>query len=228
MDPCKYCIPSNSKCCVIHSPWGKHTPAHYKELHAATHAHEINKDAILPIVTIRHPWHWLVSMCKNPYTARWAHNFHNCPHVVIEDDTQHADNGPHWNPVQVTYGAGVEKYTSLIHMYNDWYREYVHDVIYPRVIIRMEDLVFYTPETITAVCTCAGGKIRTDRPFQYIVDSAKKDSPGHDTSVGLLEAWIRYSRPLPPHMEFSDMDYQAILEGVDQNLVDHFHYQHPL
>lgn len=199
-------------------PWGKHTPAHYRLLHATDKAKGIVKEDLLPVVTIRHPWRWMQSMCHNPYTARWRHR--GCPSLKLGDD---------WNPVSVKYGAATENYSSLAHLFNDWYHDYYSKADYPFVMIRMEDLVFHTKSTIRQVCECAGGAIRTDRPFRYVTDSAKKDSPGHDTSTGLLEAWIKYSQTLPRRMEglWTREDYEAALESLDQSMIDLFHYQNP-
>jgi hypothetical protein len=201
-------------------PWGKHTPARYKTQHAATHASDIAKDDILPVVTIRHPWTWMQSMCHNPYSARWSH-WKKCPNLLLSD-------GVSWNNVTVKYGAAVESYRSLAHLWNDWYRQYVPDADYPFVTIRMEDLVFHTQSTVTQVCACAGGEIRTDRPFQYVADSAKKDSPGHDTTTGYAEAWIKYSKPLKVMAGFAEDDYEAALKALNSDLMDKFGYHHPL
>lgn len=196
-------------------PWGKHTPAKYKQQHATEKAQAIAKDDVLPIVTIRHPLRWMQSMCHNPYTAKWKHSPQNCPHLQIDDE---------WNPVHVKYGAATENYTSLAHLYNEWYHEYQNSD-YPVLMIRMEDLVFFTQQTISQVCECAGGR-SPPRPFQYVLDSAKADSPGHDVSTGLLEAFVKYGKALPPKMEglWSDRDYQDALEAIDPNLLDTFHY----
>jgi hypothetical protein len=152
-----------------------------------------------------------------------------------------------WNEVTVIYGAATESYTSLQHLWNDWYNDYLQASIvpdqghhnknkdltivdeshFPWVMVRIEDLVFHTVETITKVCECAGGTIRNDRPFKYIQNSAKADSPGHDTRTGIAEAWIKYSRPLEPAAGFTADDYEAALEAVDQNLMDLLHYNHP-
>lgn len=200
-------------------PWGKHTPARYKTQHAATHASDISKDDILPVVTIRHPWTWMQSMCKNPYSARWSH-WKKCPNLLQED-------GVSWNNVTVKYGAAQDHYQSLAHLWNDWYRQYVQEADYPFVMIRMEDLVFHTQSTVTQVCSCAGGVIRTDRPFQYVADSAKKDSPGHDTTTGYAEAWIKYSKPLKAMAGFAEDDYGAALKALNSDLMDTFGYHHP-
>jgi hypothetical protein len=117
-------------------PWGKHTPAHYKTLHAATHATGVNKDDVLPIVTIRHPYWWMHSMCKNPYTTRWHVKRRDaCPDLRLEppDNTLEKDDDLPWNNVTVKYGAGSEHYQSLVHLFNDWYHEYTERADYPWV-----------------------------------------------------------------------------------------------
>ena len=53
-------------------PWGKHSPAKYKELHSTQKAKAINKEWIMPVVTIRHPYSWMHSMCKNVSTSAAA------------------------------------------------------------------------------------------------------------------------------------------------------------
>lgn len=176
-------------------------------------------------------------MCKNPYTARWAHAS-ICPHLV--ENTSGFTR--QWNPATVKYGAGIENYPSLVHLWIEWYHQYVRLVLddqiapdqtasYPVLIIRMEDLIFYTQETVTLICQCAGGVIYTDKAFEYVVESAKKDSPGHDTSVGLTEAWIKYSKPLQPQAGFVVDDYRAGLDALNHDdrysLMKRLHYLHP-
>lgn len=58
-------------------PWGKHSPAKYKQEHATKQAQAINKEWIMPVVTMRHPYSWMHSMCKNvsdmyPSRPRWC------------------------------------------------------------------------------------------------------------------------------------------------------------
>ena len=195
-------------------------------------ASAINKADVLPVLTIRNPWIWLQSMCKNPYSARWPHHS-MCPHLKKTDKNNQQSQ---WNEVSVKYGAATESYLSLAHLWNDWYRDYLrarippnlennNNTTYPWIAVRIEDLVFRTVPTIRAVCTCAGGQLR--EKFQYITDSAKKDSPGHDTRTGILRAWIKYSQPLQPGAGFGKEDYHAALEALDDELVRLFQYHHP-
>jgi hypothetical protein len=158
-------------------------------------------------------------MCKNPYAARWPH-FSKCPNLLHED-------GVTWNNVTVHYGVAEDHYLSLAHLWNEWYKEYYSDADYPFVMIRMEDLVFHTKDTVTQVCECAGGIIRTDQPFEYVMDSAKADSPGHDTTTGYYQAWIKYSQPLAAKAGFTADDFEAASKVLDQDLMQKFGYQHP-
>lgn len=198
-------------------PWGKHTDLTFREAHSTAKAKDINKNDILPVVTIRNPWRWMQSMCKNWYSARWEHR-NQCPNLKKTPST--------WNNVTVTYGAGVKSYQSLVHLWNEWYTAYTV-VDFPLLMVRMEDLVVHTKVTISSICECAGGRIRSDRPFTYIVESAKKDSPGHDTSIGLAEAIIKYSQPLQVEAGFTHDDYEAAYETIGQQLMDAFGYYHP-
>jgi hypothetical protein len=104
---------------------------------------------------------------------------------------------------------------------------------YPWIMVRMEDLIFHAKETITKVCSCIGGVVRTDRPFTYIVDSAKCDSPGHDCSTGLAQAWIKYGgrrrrnqRPLE-EPGWTRNDYRIAQQVLDAELMEQLHYHHP-
>jgi hypothetical protein len=201
--------------------WGKHTPAFYKVQHATRQAVDINKNDILPVVTVRNPWRWMQSMCKNPYSAKWQH-YSICPNLK--------DSKNEWNGVSVKYGAGSENYTSLVHLWLDWYRQYIVDADFPVIVVRMEDLIFFTKDTVSQICSCAGGQLYDANNFTYVVDSAKADSPGHDTSTGLATAWIKYSQPLQVHAGFVETDYHAAyreLSKDENHLMQLLGYQHP-
>lgn len=100
-------------------------------------AKNVNKEDILPVVTIRNPYTWMESICRNPYSAKWDHNRNDkCPNIVA--DTHTRGNQNHWNPVSVKYGAGTEHYQSIAHLFNDWYHDYTKNASYPWVMIRME------------------------------------------------------------------------------------------
>lgn len=195
--------------------WGKHTQQQYRNKHSTQLAKDVVKDDLLPVVTIRHPIAWMKSMCKNPYSAKWKHNHKNCPNL--------GETG-NWHNVTVKYGAGTEEYQSLAHLYNDWYHGYTKHAVYPWIMIRMEDLVFHTKETIRRVCNCAGGQLVQSNHIEYTIESAKSDSPGHDTSTGLVEAWIKYSRPPDVSTEWSTSDIAWSKAILDDELLNMFGY----
>jgi hypothetical protein len=200
--------------------WGKHIPAKFRLTHTAPTYYDMKKEYMLPVVTIRNPYTWFKSMCKNRYAARWDRTrSKNCPKLL--------KNGS-WNQVNVTYGSHQkEYYESLGHLWNEWYDDYVTGADYPFLMVRMEDLTFYAKETTTAICECAGGKIRTDQPFKYVVGSAKADDKGHKSSTGLFEAFIKYSKPYKPQAGFTDEDYKASKEVLNRDLMSAFGYKHP-
>jgi hypothetical protein len=234
--------------CFPMKAWGKHTPAHYRIRHSTKLSTDIDRHSILPIVMVRNPYTWMKSMCHNPYAASWGHTTKNCPHLMIDeaDEGVRQEREGSWNPVTVTYGAGVEKYKSLQHLWNDWYNEY-YTVLkqfriqkkinfddenasssYPLLLVRIEDIIFHTEETVTKLCNCAGGTIRTGRPFHFIINSAKANVKGHSTTTGLLDAWIEYSKPASFTLGNTDglaqHDYNAFIKAVDKELLATFNY----
>jgi hypothetical protein len=212
-------------------PWGKHTPAKFRLEHATQKASAIQKEYILPVVTIRHPYSWFKSMCRNGYTAKWDHHktgkdgkTRDCPKLKVGGAGHEV-----WNPVDVSFAEQrQDHHLSLAHLWNDWYSYYLDKADYPFVVVRMEDLVFYPKETTRIICECAGGQIQKDWDnFQFIVDSAKADSPGHDKSTGIFAAWVKYSKQPSPKYGFSELDYASAKEALNSNLMERLGYQHP-
>lgn len=222
-------------------PWGKHTPAKFRKQHSTKMAMEIKKEFILPVVMTRHPYSWFASMCKMRYEAKWDHTTtrkgnegknKNCPNLKVGSKPESP-----WNPVTVTYGENrTDHHLSLAHLWNEWYAYYLDNEKrggtddYPFLVVRMEDLIFYPKETIHQVCECAGGKVRDDQPFEMITGSAKAigSSKGHDTSTGIFEAWIKYSKPnTKERYGFAEADYTNAAKGLDGTLMKSLGYKHP-
>ena len=197
---------------------------------------EINRN-VLPIVMVRDPFTWWQSMCKSRYSAHWYHIVpDHCPNFIanhIEKEwffkkraevRKHYEGDP-WKvdnvvekanytldkeviPLWVRYHSENWQHKSLAHMWTDWYKDY-YDAEYPRLMIRLEDLVFYPHETLRQVCECAiGGDDTTnagDGYFEYIgdeslilsLDSAIKggDNIHGKDRVGLLGAMAKHAGP---------------------------------
>lgn len=202
-------------------PWGKHTAARYRNLHSTKHAVDVEKDSLLPVVTIRHPYAWMKSMCHNSYTAKWAHSSKSCPHLLTDESSMTPTS------LTVKYGDHEDAFDSLAHLWNGWYNQYRKEASYPFVMIRFEDLIFHTKNVTTQICHCAGGEIRSDRPFFYIVESAKQ-GPGHGKDrTGMVQAWIKYGNPMTPRADFSASDSKAAKAFLDSDLMNIFGYKHP-
>jgi hypothetical protein len=209
--------------------WGKHTPAHYKWDHATDHARDIDKTSILPVVTIRDPYKWMASMCKNGYTARWPHNSKQCPHLVARRDPRIVQRPSEPVAVHVTYAEKrSSSHNSLAHLWNDWYNDYYKHAGYPRLMVRFEDLIFYPKEMTKLICECAGGELQLPS-FAYIVNPAKT-GPGHGRTserTGMVQAWIRYGKKPEIMGGFQSADYRAAREFLDEDLMNIFGYSHP-
>jgi hypothetical protein len=113
---------------------GKHRMAAVKDVHVAPQMGGYNKDYILPIVVIRHPLAWLQSMCAHPYAASWRHNPAHCPNFIPNEiDHSHFPKATSF-PVTVQFDVQDHvTFDSLIHLWNEWYRQYLN-VDYPIVV----------------------------------------------------------------------------------------------
>lgn len=157
--------------------------------------------SVLPVVMVRDPFTWWQSMCKTRYSAHWYHIAEiHCPNFIATDVErnwffktkqqirQHYGPDP-WKvdnvnekanytldkkviPLWVRYHSENWKHESLAHMWMDWYQDY-YDAAFPRLMIRLEDLVFYPHETIRQICECGGGSIDANDGkgyFEYVGD----------------------------------------------------------
>jgi hypothetical protein len=226
-------------------PWGKHWPASYRGKRVAKNVpSKMPVDMILPIVIIRDPYEWLQSMCRNNYEAKFDHDpKHYCPNIVLEKQqtaNNLASNLTYYTPVHVSYdktNGVVQDYQSLVHMWNEWYKEYL-DATFPRIIIRLEDLLFYPTQTLAKLCSCGGmgnnnPQGQEQAALQYPSSSAKYGK--HHTTrtgtgtgslehnkTGLLDAMLRFGNPM--HRRLETKQSQAVKELLSQELMETFGY----
>ena len=204
--------------------WGKHQPPRVR-LQNYVDRDVNNNSVILPVVAVRDPYSWLQSMCRRRYAAHWFHYAPgHCPNLIPNKvDWEFLKKAPRYKsmveyhqndpwlvdnvkntanftfesktvPVYVKYKLLTTNHESLAHMWNDWYTEYLQ-AEYPRVFVRMEDLVFYPRQVTERVCHCAGGTLKGN-DFIYVTESAKKGGENihgsDDEKTSLLSAMIRY------------------------------------
>lgn len=95
--------------------------------------------------------------------------------------------------------------------------------------MRIEDLIFHPEEVTTAVCECAGGSMREDGKFKYIVNSAKKGEHAHGKErTGYVDAIVKYGSDKKRYESYhvpSDLEY--IRDNVDSELLTLMGYRAP-
>ena len=199
-------------------PWGKHNPARMRLSYTIDKFFEKKKKSVLPIVSIRHPYTWMAGMCWKSYGAKWPHPA-TCPHLVESADSM--------KPINVRIAN--DTYDSLAHLWNDWYHQYWKEAKYPFLMVRNEDLIFHAETVTTQVCHCAGGAIRSDRPFSHYVESAKDllSEVVRKDLADMAGAWITYGREHPVRGGFDKRDYLAARLFLDSELMQTFGYKHP-
>ena len=212
--------------------WGKHNLADARLANYVvnkTKYQEILAENTLAVVMVRHPVSWMFSTCLHSYAARWRHNERNCPHLLHENRTDGT-----LNYVRVFYGWNRNEkkqtpYKSLIHFWREWIHSYIRpDLPFPRLIIRLEDIVFRPEAVLKKVCECAGGRQR-NRKISVPVESVKvqKDrlrkkqnrtgflTQGKETA-GLLAAWSKHASTATLWQKITERDQRIIKEVLLQ------------
>jgi len=208
-------------------PWGKHNPIFFRLNHIASAegSHHRNQTNVLPVVTIKDPYHWMGSMCRHPYAAVWDHSKERCPNLVpnqadVARRGMFLDPGP--TKVTVNFQSFHKPhYASLVGLWNDWYGDYMAVDSFPLLIIRFEDLLFHAEEVITQVCHCADGEVKGG--IHIMGESAKN----HAGSNGLLSSILRYGHQdnRTDGMTKDDIDYAQ--QALNKDMMETFGYSHP-
>jgi len=212
-------------------PWGKHNPISLRLKHHTENQKDIIQTNVLPVVTIKDPYHWMGSMCRHSYAANWFHTKKHCPNLVANDiDLGHQtitlqDEG---KPIEVMVRfqpTVIPVYDSLAGLWNDWYGDYFAVDSFPRLIIRFEDLLFHLDEVMTQVCECAGGSVTAD--VSLISSSAKGDTGAHSGASGLVSAIKRYGHKEKrvEGMDKADLEYAKKVLNAD--MMEAFGYSYP-
>lgn len=191
-------------------------------------------------LTIPHLSSSFFSISKK-YGAYWPHDEKHCPNIVpneVDRKILHdhpnkwgeafvANDGRSVN-VTVQYAAFDQHHNSLLEFWNDWYRDYVR-APFPRLIVRFEDVVFHPKLVTQTVCECAGGEMNQNKPFKYIVDSAKKGAAhgaeGQRTSY--VDALVKYGTEAGRYKGFEAADLEYAKQHLDPDLMRLFGYKLP-
>ena len=209
-------------------PWGKHSPVSLRGINVAAsdvpqkHGIVKNQTHVFPVVVIKDPFFWMSSMCRHPYAAVWKRSS-NCPNLVPQAHSNKLVESSSGVNVKVKYADKERKYTSLAHLWNEWYANWI-DVNFPRVIIRYEDLILHPETVLGKICTCAGG-LMNDK-FTFVGESAKKGG-AHAGSSGLVKALVTYTSSTMRLQPFKGPDIEYALSNIRTDIMDDFHYSVP-
>jgi hypothetical protein len=197
------------------APWGKHNPEFARERYAPEMTAHHNQTACLPVLTVRHPYTWLESICIKNYNLIWDHDFDQCPKEL----SLH-------RKVNAQFGVAPETvYDSVAHAWKEWNIPYLEQQYYPILIIRHEDLVFRPKEVISKVCECVGGVM--EKEFSYQTETAKKGHGHGGDRTDLLKAWTKYGQPLRRYRKrFNQRDWKVINAVLDKDhgMMNALHY----
>lgn len=133
-------------------------------------------------------------------------------------------------PAHATYIKGLYiKYPSIAHLWNEWYNPYVNATDFPRLIVRMEDLVFRAELVLPKICNCFGGTWTNhyQDTVKYHASVANQNS-GIDTSTGsgLLRSILKYGNRTLRRKHYQSIQFQAAQEVLDPNLMDLLGYSY--
>jgi hypothetical protein len=199
-------------------PWGKHNPAE-----AVRDGYKVNKalyntsntTRVLPIVLVRHPIDWFESMCKVSYTASWNRS-QGCPALELEQNH---------NPV--TVGLYQRRtYNNLLELWTHWNAGYLYNVSsFPRLIVRLEDLVYHPETVLNEVCRCAGGIFKS-KNVPTVWNARQGGTVKKSSKLPLVEAWKRHAQVSLVSSSLSSTDQQVVRNTPDlEPLLDLLHYK---
>jgi len=201
-------------------PWGKHNPVAARMKHLVPLLAYRNQSAVFPVVTIRHPFTWMLAVCRHPYSLQWDHNLQACDRSLFLD-----------NPLFAQFGAlhAEQNYTSLVHLWTRWYSDFMQSNDFPLLIVRLEDLIYRPKPVVIEICQCVGGTPR--KKFHYQIESANVGRGHGEHRSSLVTAFVKFGKPLEifPQYYFSSKDWEIIDSNLKAhsnatNLLDAFHY----
>jgi hypothetical protein len=210
-------------------PWGKHMPASLRDSHTRSEMQDSHHlyNATLVVITVRDPYTWMQSMCRQGYATQFEHSITHCPNIIPykEDIEAHRRFAKmKYIPVIVKYNSDLKfKYESLVHYWNVWYSEY-KKAEFPRLFVRMEDLLFHGEEVVTQICECGGGTMRT--PFMHVQEVANRNlgiEQNHKLA-GLIGSLIRYGNIKTRKQGYPPFQLQAARNLLDSTLMKLFGY----
>ncbi|KAJ8599404.1 hypothetical protein CTAYLR_009706 [Chrysophaeum taylorii] len=195
-------------------PWGKHNPVSWRGSHYAEMMRRVNVSEVLPVAVVKDPLTWFASMCRMEYAAKFRHGQAQCcPSPLNRTQTQ----------VRWRKERPAQDYASIAHLWSQWNSAYL-DYSGPRLVVRYEDLLWRTRETVSRVCVCAGGVPAAPSNFDVISSSAKGGAGHGFADTSRASATAKYSNETKRYQFLRDADLNYLNDHVDARLLDTFGY----
>lgn len=190
-------------------PWGKHNPLHWRSSHFADMYERVNISEVLPVAIVKEPLFWMKSMCRMEYAARFRHGQAQCcPSPLGNTRTE-----VRWRKERHAYS-----YDSLVKLWSVWNAEYLNSEM-PRLVVRYEDLLWRTRETISRVCACVGGTPSPSADFILVSASAKSGVAHANADTGRDSAVAKYANESKRYEFLTDADMSLFHAHADPNLL---------
>jgi hypothetical protein len=177
-----------------------------------------NFSRILPVVMVRNPLDWMVSECQQRFGIKVNMNQTQtekkqrlpCPHLTT--------------PIDVNFYR-PHHYDSMLHLWMEWNQQYI-EYDGPRLMVRLEDMVYHPQETFEQICDCAGGT------FNYSHQALERRKGGikrKETGDYRFNAWKKHAQvSVTSRLGKSSGNQRAFrrLAATDemQRLLNAFHY----
>lgn len=134
-------------------------------------------------------------------------------------------------PAHARYHQGLRvKYDSIAHLWNEWYGEYANITTseFPRLIVRMEDILFRADEVVPQICHCFGGTMSNSLEQIRYYSNVANQNPGVDNGKGsgLLRSIINYSNKTLRRESYQTVQLEAAKEVLDPSLMKLFGYKY--
>eukprot|EP00586_Coscinodiscus_wailesii_P017989 CAMPEP_0172513402 /NCGR_PEP_ID=MMETSP1066-20121228/252328_1 /TAXON_ID=671091 /ORGANISM="Coscinodiscus wailesii, Strain CCMP2513" /LENGTH=295 /DNA_ID=CAMNT_0013293657 /DNA_START=373 /DNA_END=1260 /DNA_ORIENTATION=- len=225
-------LESNCEIAEVGNPfWWKHAPAqfaHKKEM--IYRKDNTHKDLIAPqfqgnfmrnvmsVVSIKEPFFWMGSMCRNRYNVRWDYDERHCPEFnPVEPRSPIVEYDVHTDTTSYTL-----QYANMVDLWNQFHKGHFN-AAHPRLMIRYEDTIFHPKTVVKQVCECAGGIMRNK--FNFRIQTTKSHNGGPENM--LVAAMIKYGSVKMRLDGFTVDDAYFGKAQLDKELTAAFHYSLP-
>jgi len=149
----------------------------------------------------------------------------HCPNLVTNQEDRKHEAFANVTTFQVTANweqttkRFTDIYDSLADMWSQWYRQYL-DADYPRILVRLEDMLFRPDKTMKAINECVG--ITIPHEYQYYLYKSKI----HGDSADFVQALGKYGKEKGRYESLTADDLEYAKTALDPDLMRLFQYTH--